>query len=976
MGWLLLSIDAEGRALLVNRKWVPAPPHAPPHSLAPTGRSALGWLRAPALSGHKDGLVAVFFTGPATRQAALVEGRRLPVLCTLSRDGALFHLDLHTLNGTAGASSEGRTGGAAGPRGGGSGSGQQQAQGGGVEAEEGEEQGEEEEGEGDPAADTGYLLAPEGGEAGGEAAAGLPAGHHREGPGPGHGAVAVLGTGPQPKKQRLASGKAGKAAAAACQAGHWHSGCGGAGGRGRGHQCTGEAARHPEPHPTPPHPTPPHPTPPHPTPPPPHPTPPHPTPPHPTHPTPPHPTPPHPTPPHPTPTPPHPTPPHPTPPHPTPPHPTPTPPHPTPPHPTHPTPPHPTPPHHCSQVMPFLAGGAWSLGAKDYLNQRGARTLSISREKISALAWNPSGDWLAGQAVPSVKWLLLRHLHRPHSTSDAVSFLPSGHALVSASLDGTVRAFDLVSSTLPLPPPWLGSGSSLLPGYRNFRTMTSPSPVQFVCVAVDAGGEVVAAGTADSFQIYVWSLRTGRLLDVLAGHEGPDLGCILRWWHSGGATALPDVLALAFRPDGKQLAVATLSGGHHPHTIEGRRDIKGGRLSSDRRAAGNLASGASFTSLAYSADGAFLTAGGSSRYVVIYDVAERVMLRRFAVTSNRSLDGVLDMLNSKHLTDAGPLQLIDAEGPDADDAELLPPMLDAAAAADVPGAGKGKRPSARTRSLALSPTGRCWAAATTEGVVLYSLDDDMLFDPTDLSEDLTPATCRKALAAGAHLRALLIALRLRDSQLLRACVFGTPAAQVVSVAAGLPAVFLPPLVQALAQYITSSPHLEFVLKWAHALCTQHGSVLEAAAGGAGRNATVAAAALPSLRLLQKALSQMHEDLSASCESNLYTLEYLLAAGSGAVKGASSNQAGDNAVDKQAKPHDTKPGDATDVRAEQSSSDNDDSDVVPLVSVGRIGGAAAEGRSSSLLGLDAGQEDEHGEADGAANDEAGCMPGWG
>ncbi|KAL6746228.1 WD40-repeat-containing domain protein, partial [Haematococcus lacustris] len=189
----------------------------------------------PALSGHKDGLVAVFFTGPATRQAALVEGRRLPVLCTLSRDGALFtwtftpSLALQaqrlakqataTAAATAsrpgqgpGASSEGRTGGAAGPRGGGSGSGQQQAQGGGVEAEEGEE-----EGEADPAADTGYLLAPEGGEAGGEAAAGLPAEHHREGPGSGHGAVAVLGTGPQPKKQRLASGKAGKAAAAAAK---------------------------------------------------------------------------------------------------------------------------------------------------------------------------------------------------------------------------------------------------------------------------------------------------------------------------------------------------------------------------------------------------------------------------------------------------------------------------------------------------------------------------------------------------------------------------------------------------------------------------------------------------------------------------------------------------------------------------------------------------------------------------------------
>ena len=56
--------------------------------------------------------------------------------------------------------------------------------------------------------------------------------------------------------------------------------------------------------------------------------------------------------------------------------------------------------------------------------------------------------------------------------------------------------------------------------YRNFRTMTSPTPVQFNCLAVDPAGEVVVAGTLDSFQIYVWSIKTGRLLDILAGHEG------------------------------------------------------------------------------------------------------------------------------------------------------------------------------------------------------------------------------------------------------------------------------------------------------------------------------------------------------------------------------------------------------------------------------------------------------------------------
>lgn len=87
----------------------------------------------------------------------------------------------------------------------------------------------------------------------------------------------------------------------------------------------------------------------------------------------------------------------------------------------------------------------------------------------------------------------------------AVAFVGSGHALLTASLDGTVRAWDLLR-------------------YRNFRVMTSPKPVQFVSLAVDPAGEVVAAGCMDPFDIYVWSLQTGRLLEVLSGHEGPVSG--------------------------------------------------------------------------------------------------------------------------------------------------------------------------------------------------------------------------------------------------------------------------------------------------------------------------------------------------------------------------------------------------------------------------------------------------------------------
>lgn len=57
--------------------------------------------------------------------------------------------------------------------------------------------------------------------------------------------------------------------------------------------------------------------------------------------------------------------------------------------------------------------------------------------------------------------------------------------------------------------------------YRNFRTFTSPRPAQFSSLAVDVSGELVSAGAQDSFQIFLWSMQTGRLLEV-----DPDLNSV------------------------------------------------------------------------------------------------------------------------------------------------------------------------------------------------------------------------------------------------------------------------------------------------------------------------------------------------------------------------------------------------------------------------------------------------------------------
>lgn len=56
-------------------------------------------------------------------------------------------------------------------------------------------------------------------------------------------------------------------------------------------------------------------------------------------------------------------------------------------------------------------------------------------------------------------------------------------------------------------------------------------------------------------------------------------------------------------------------------------------------------------------------------------------MRRFQLSHNHSLDGVLDQLNSKNVTDAGPVQLVDDDD-SADEAELLGPAGASAQAAE------------------------------------------------------------------------------------------------------------------------------------------------------------------------------------------------------------------------------------------------------------------------------------------------------
>ena len=70
--------------------------------------------------------------------------------------------------------------------------------------------------------------------------------------------------------------------------------------------------------------------------------------------------------------------------------------------------------------------------------------------------------------------------------------------------------------------------------------------------------------------------------------------------------------------------------------------------------------------------------------------------------------------------------------------------------------------------------GRSWAATTTEGLLIYSLDQGLVWDPYELDVEVTPEQLHRCLKDGDHTTALILAFRLNEEKLIQEAVESIP----------------------------------------------------------------------------------------------------------------------------------------------------------------------------------------------------------
>jgi periodic tryptophan protein 2 len=556
------------------------------------------------------------------------------------------------------------------------------------------------------------------------------------------------------------------------------------------------------------------------------------------------------------------------------------------------------------------------------------QTLSISQNNIDQVTINKTGEWLAfgasksGQLLvwewQSESYILKQQGH--FDTLNALTYTPDGRRIITCADDGKIKVWDGISGFCIVTFTEHSSGvtacefskrgnvlfTASLDGsvrawdlirYRNFRTFTAPNRLGFSSIAVDPSGEVVCAGSLESDQIYIWSVQTGQLLDQLAGHEGPistlafspdgstlvsgSWDNTVRLWSIFARTQTSEplqcqanVLCVAVRADSKQLAVSTLDGqlsfwsiseGQQTAALDGRRDASGGRRLADRRAAANIAGTKAFNTVTYSADGSFLLAGGNSKYICLYEVHSGMLVKKFTVSVNLSLDGTQEFLNTRNLTEAGPRGLIDETGEASDLEERM------GGDRVLPGAQRGdaserqRRIEVRVPAVAFSPQGRAFCAASSEGLLVYTLDRGVLFDPFDLDVDVTPDTTLLKLKKGEYLTALVMSFRLNETPLIQRVFEKIPPDDIKLIVRQLPDVYLARLMRFIAKRAEEGPHLEFCLRWIEAVFAAKGRLLKDRRGEyAGE-----------LRALMRVLGMVEREVRRLGENNRYKVEVLL-----------------------------------------------------------------------------------------------------
>lgn len=196
-----------------------------------------------------------------------------------------------------------------------------------------------------------------------------------------------------------------------------------------------------------------------------------------------------------------------------------------------------------------------------------------------------------------------------------------------------------------------------------------------------------------------------------------------------------------------------------------QRDIWGGRRQQDRVTYKNNPINKHFNSVSYNLSGNLVLAGGNSPYVCLYDLNFQILLKKFKLTSNRSLDGILHILNSG--ANKADLDNYDYEN-ESNDSDYEKTNKSVVTINKSVKEKKSFNVPIKITKVLFSYSNRSFYIASSEGIYVFSLDNtnSTLGGAMSIDENVSPQKAVIAYLDENYVQAITYATILQSSDLL------------------------------------------------------------------------------------------------------------------------------------------------------------------------------------------------------------------